>query len=138
MHCEEEVEGKSLLCSFCSSLLEPSLKKEPGALFALEGEGPALSFLKFADLDEVAKSMAAFMAVALKKTGFSPDVIFFYPKSGLLAKHLSKFLSIPTVKRKKASFTHQKVVVVDITPGEKRDDLQAKEVLHLFFLEKSL
>jgi hypothetical protein len=137
LHCEEEVEGRSLLCSFCSSLLEPSSKKENGFLAALEGEGPAKSLLKFEALDEVAKSMAAFMAVALKKEGFSPDVILSSPKSRVLAKHLSKFLLVPVVgKVRGASLVHQKVVVVAAAPLEPRVSLhQAKEVLYLFFCE---
>ena len=129
MHCEEEVTGKALLCSFCSSLLEAPSKKKVGCLVALEGQGPALSLLRHSALDEVAKSMAAFMAVALQKEQLFPDVI--YPsKEGnkALIKYLSEFLSIPIAKKGK------KILIADTHPRE--EERLKKEGLYLFFCEK--
>lgn len=124
--------GSALLCSFCSGLLEPSSKKEAGRLFALEGEGPAISFLRHETLDGVAKSMAAFMAVALQKEGFSPDVLLGRRQNRALLRHLSRFLSVPSTESLRSSFLDKKVVVVDSYPRQE-SKIRAKEVLYVFF-----
>ena len=139
LHCEEEVKSRQLLCLFCSSLLEPASFQETGSLnsSSMEPEGPCLSILKAINgpySEEIAKTMAAFMVVALNRLGWAfPDVIIPSPRdvkfNRLLAKCLSDFLHVPVIEalkmpmffhldeefRWKGSFclSSQRVLVID-------------------------
>ncbi len=121
------MEGKALLCPFCSSLLEPSSIQRGEYLVAVEGEGPALSLLKHSSLEEVAKLMAAFMVIALEKKGIIPDAVYPDQKANkVLSNHLARFLSVPISKKGK------RVLIAGTYPKK----ILQKGNLHLFFCSK--
>lgn len=76
--------------------------------------------------------MAAFMAVALQKEGFTPDFLVGGKQNRELLRHLSRFLLVPATESLRGSFLDKKVVVVDSYPRQEVK-IKAKEVLYVFF-----
>lgn len=118
IHCEDEVESRKLLCSFCSSLIEQASLEDPFSLSssALEPEGPCLSLIRAKDgsySEEIAKTMAAFMVVALGRLDWPiPDCIIPSPRDMkfnlLLARFLSDFIQVPVVEALKVPAAFQR------------------------------
>lgn len=161
-HCQEKIESHKWLCALCGEQIELTDPVEGIRSSTVQALGSALSFLKEAKgplAEEVAKTMAALMVFQLQRLKWSlPDSICPSPRDPfnlLLAKHLSIFLQVPTIRALKSShffsplgykwrgtpyLSDQKLLIVDIlTPNLEElallEEVCPKEIFYLGFLE---
>jgi len=106
LHCQEDpVESDLLFCSFCQTLIElfPIDQSAPYQSVAVEKQGAILSLLRERNgsmQEEIVKTMAALMAVQMKRLHWPlPDKIFPSPKDPInryVSKVLSSWLDVPS------------------------------------------